>query len=126
MAQIRPDSSRSHMRMSWLLAWGQPGLGVMCLFVAIVYGIAGAAVSGLPEAVADSAFQIAGGLFLAALTQEEHDGVTMRVNHSCEPNVGRGGNVLLEVRGTDWCDPVHTDGPSLTFGQPGRGPGFPS
>jgi uncharacterized protein len=55
----------------------------------------GATVSGLPEAIRDSAFQIAAGCFLAALTEEEHDGVMMRVNHSCEPNVGMGGNVLL-------------------------------
>jgi SET domain-containing protein len=26
---------------------------------------------------------------------EEYDGVLMRVNHSCEPNLGMGGNVLL-------------------------------
>jgi hypothetical protein len=55
----------------------------------------GVTVAGLPEAIADSAFPIAAGLFLAALTGEEHDGVMMRVNHSCEPNVGMGGNVLL-------------------------------
>jgi len=55
----------------------------------------GATVSGLPEAIRDSAFQIAAGCFLAALTEEEHDGVMMRINHSCEPNVGLCGNVLL-------------------------------
>jgi hypothetical protein len=55
----------------------------------------GAAVAGLPEAIRDSAFQIAADCFLAALTQDEFDGVMMRVNHSCEPNVGMGGNVLL-------------------------------
>jgi uncharacterized protein len=55
----------------------------------------GATVSGLPEAIRDSVFQIAAGCFLAALTEDEHDGVMMRVNHSCEPNVGMGGNVLL-------------------------------
>lgn len=31
----------------------------------------------------------------AALTSGEYDGVMMRVNHSCAPNVGMGGNVLL-------------------------------
>jgi hypothetical protein len=55
----------------------------------------GATVSCLPEAIRDSAFQIAADCFLAALTAEEHNGVMMRVNHSCEPNVGMGGNVLL-------------------------------
>jgi uncharacterized protein len=55
----------------------------------------GAAVAGLPEAIRDSAFQIAPDCFLAALTHDEFDGVMMRVNHSCEPNVGIGGNVLL-------------------------------
>jgi uncharacterized protein len=55
----------------------------------------GAAVAGLPEAIRDSAFQIAADCFLATLTPDEHDGVMMRVNHSCGPNVGIGGNVLL-------------------------------
>jgi hypothetical protein len=55
----------------------------------------GAAVAGLPEAIRDSAFPIAADCFLAALTREEFDGVMMRVNHSCEPNVGMGGNVVL-------------------------------
>ena len=55
----------------------------------------GAVVAGLPEAIRDSAFQIAADCFLAALTHDEHNGVMMRVNHSCEPNVGVGGNVLL-------------------------------
>jgi hypothetical protein len=55
----------------------------------------GATVAGLPEAIRDSAFQIAADCFLAALTPDEHDGVMMRVNHSCEPNAGIGGNVLL-------------------------------
>lgn len=32
---------------------------------------------------------------LVALAPEEYDGVLMRVNHSCEPNMGMGGNVLL-------------------------------
>jgi uncharacterized protein len=55
----------------------------------------GAVVAGLPEAIRDSAFPIAAGLFLAALAPGEYEGVMMRVNHSCEPNVGMGGNVLL-------------------------------
>lgn len=57
--------------------------------------IDGAAVAGLPEALRDSAFPIAADLFVAALTDGEYDGVLMRINHSCEPNVGMGGNVVL-------------------------------
>lgn len=55
----------------------------------------GAAVASLPEAIRDSAFPIAADCFLAAVTREEFDGVMMRVNHSCEPNVGMAGNVVL-------------------------------
>jgi hypothetical protein len=55
----------------------------------------GSAVAELPEALRDSAFPIAADCFLAALTHQEYDGVMMRLNHSCEPNVGMGGNVLL-------------------------------
>jgi len=55
----------------------------------------GSAAATLPEAIRTSAFQIAAGHFLAAITQDEYDGVMMLVNHSCEPNVGIGGNVLL-------------------------------
>jgi uncharacterized protein len=55
----------------------------------------GSAVAGLPEAIRDSAFPIAADCFLAALTPGEYDGVMMRVNHSCAPNMGMGGNILL-------------------------------
>jgi hypothetical protein len=55
----------------------------------------GSTVAGLPEAIRDSAFPIAADCFLAALTPGEYDGVMMRVNHSCAPNVGMGGNILL-------------------------------
>jgi len=55
----------------------------------------GAAVAGLPEAIRDSAFPIAADCFVAALTRDEYEGVMMRVNHSYQPNVGMGGNVLL-------------------------------
>jgi len=55
----------------------------------------GPAVAGLPGAIRDSVFPIAADCYLAALTQDEFDGVMMRVNHSCEPNLGMGGNVLL-------------------------------
>lgn len=48
--------------------------------------------ASLPESIRNSAFQIGPDQFLAALTQDEYDGVMMRVNHSCEPNVSMGGN----------------------------------
>jgi uncharacterized protein len=55
----------------------------------------GSVVAGLPGAIRDSAFPVAADCFLAALTGEAYDGVMMRVNHSCEPDVGMGGNVPL-------------------------------
>lgn len=55
----------------------------------------GSVAAGLPEAIRNSGFQIGPDQFLAALDPEEYDGVMMRVNHSCDPNVGMGGNVLL-------------------------------
>ena len=55
----------------------------------------GPTVAGLPQAIRDSAFPIGPDLFLAALVPGEYEGVMMRVNHSCQPNVGMGGNVLL-------------------------------
>jgi uncharacterized protein len=55
----------------------------------------GSTAAGLPDAIRDSAFPIAADCFLAALTPSEYDGVMMRVNHSCEPNLGMGGNVVL-------------------------------
>ena len=55
----------------------------------------GSAAANLPDAIRNSAFQIAVDHFLAAVTQDEYKGVMMLVNHSCEPNVGMGGNVLL-------------------------------
>lgn len=55
----------------------------------------GSAVAGLPGG--HQGFGVPGraDCFLAALIGEEYDGVLMRVNHSCEPNGGMGGNVLL-------------------------------
>ena len=63
----------------------------------------GAAVAGLPDAIRDSAFPIAADCFLAALTREEFDGVMMRVNHSCEPNVGMGATSCWWPCGTAAC-----------------------
>ena len=49
----------------------------------------------LPERLRNSEVQIADGLHLAALTDNEYEDVMLFLNHSCEPNVGFGGNVVL-------------------------------
>ena len=49
----------------------------------------------LPGAIGNSGFQIADGLYLAALREDEYEDVMMLVNHSCEPNLGMGGNIAL-------------------------------
>jgi SET domain-containing protein len=43
--------------------------------------------------VGDSYIQIDDDFFLAPLTKEEHDGVMMFLNHSCDPNVGVKGQI---------------------------------
>jgi uncharacterized protein len=54
-----------------------------------------ATVAALPAEIQSSGFQIAEDCFLAALDPSEYEGVMMLVNHSCDPNVGMAGNVLL-------------------------------
>jgi SET domain-containing protein len=54
-----------------------------------------ATVDALPAPRRPSCFPLADDVWLAALAPEEHDGVMMRINHSCEPSVGMGGNVVL-------------------------------
>jgi hypothetical protein len=49
----------------------------------------------LPAPLQESEVQIADGLHLAALTEAEYESVMLFLNHSCEPNVGFGGNVVL-------------------------------
>ncbi|HZM76896.1 MAG TPA: SET domain-containing protein [Candidatus Limnocylindrales bacterium] len=49
----------------------------------------------LPEPLRDSDVQIADGLHLVALSAEEYEAVMLFLNHSCEPNVGFAGNVVL-------------------------------
>lgn len=49
----------------------------------------------LPEPLGNSDVQIADGLHLVALSEEEYEPVMLFINHSCEPNVGFGGNVVL-------------------------------
>ena len=49
----------------------------------------------LSDRLRNSAVQITDDLHLVALTDDEYEGVMLFVNHSCEPNVGFGGNVVL-------------------------------
>jgi len=49
----------------------------------------------LPEKLQNSDVQIAGGFHLAALDESEYEPVMLFINHSCEPNVGFAGNVVL-------------------------------
>ena len=54
-----------------------------------------AAVEALPEELFQTEIQIADGLHLAATTPQERDAVMLFLNHSCEPNVGFAGNIVL-------------------------------
>jgi uncharacterized protein len=49
----------------------------------------------LSEDLQNSEIQITEGLHLVALTEEEYEPVTLLLNHSCDPNVGFAGNVVL-------------------------------
>lgn len=49
----------------------------------------------LGDPLPNSEVQIADGLHLVALTESEYDAVMLYLNHSCEPNVGFGGNTVL-------------------------------
>jgi SET domain-containing protein len=49
----------------------------------------------LPERLQNSEIQIAEDLHLAALSDEEYEPVMLFVNHSCDPNLGVMGNVVL-------------------------------
>lgn len=49
----------------------------------------------LPERLQNSEVQITDDLHLVALTDEEYEAVMLFINHSCEPNVGFAGNVVL-------------------------------
>jgi SET domain-containing protein len=54
-----------------------------------------AALRSLPERLQNSEIQIADGFHLAALAEPEYEPVMLFINHSCEPNVGFAGNVVL-------------------------------
>ncbi|MGH3414083.1 MAG: SET domain-containing protein [Marmoricola sp.] len=49
----------------------------------------------LPDPLPNSEIQIADGLHLAALSEAEYEQSMLFLNHSCEPNVGFGGNIVL-------------------------------
>jgi uncharacterized protein len=49
----------------------------------------------LPEPLGNSDVQITDDLHLVALGHGEYDPVMLFLNHSCEPNVGFGGNIVL-------------------------------
>jgi uncharacterized protein len=49
----------------------------------------------LPERQYNSSIQIADAFHLAALDDDEYEPVMLFLNHSCEPNVGFAGNIVL-------------------------------
>lgn len=49
----------------------------------------------LPERLRNSDVQIADGFHLVALDEAEYESVMLFINHSCEPNVGFAGNIVL-------------------------------
>ena len=53
------------------------------------------ALQSLPEQLQNSEIQIADGFHLVALEDAEYEPVMLFINHSCEPNVGFAGNIVL-------------------------------
>jgi SET domain-containing protein len=49
----------------------------------------------LPDPLPNWEIQIADGLHLVALSAEEYEPVMLFINHSCEPNLGFAGNIVL-------------------------------
>ena len=54
-----------------------------------------ATLRSLPERLRNSDVQIADGFHLVALEDDEYEPVMLFLNHSCEPNVGFAGNIVL-------------------------------
>jgi uncharacterized protein len=54
-----------------------------------------ATLKALPGRLQNSDVQIADGFHLAALEEAEYEPVMLFLNHSCEPNVGFAGNIVL-------------------------------
>ena len=64
----------------------------------------------LPERLQNSDVQITDDLHLVALTDGEYEAVMLFLNHSCEPNVGFAGNVVLvAMRDIDAGEELTTD-----------------
>lgn len=57
--------------------------------------VTAATLRSLPERLQNSDVQITDDLHLVALTVDEYEPVMLFINHSCEPNVGFGGNIVL-------------------------------
>jgi SET domain-containing protein len=53
------------------------------------------ALRSLPERLQNSEIQIADGFHLAAVEETEYEPIMLFLNHSCEPNVGFAGNIVL-------------------------------
>ena len=53
------------------------------------------ALRALPERLQNSEIQVADGFHLVALEDAEYEPVMLFINHSCEPNVGFAGNIVL-------------------------------
>jgi hypothetical protein len=54
-----------------------------------------ATLHALPERLRNSDVQIADGFHLVALEEAEYEPVMLFINHSCQPNVGFAGNIVL-------------------------------
>jgi len=64
----------------------------------------------LSERLQNSEIQIAEGLHLVALTNDEYEPVMLFINHSCEPNVAFAGNiVLIAMRDVEAGEELTTD-----------------
>jgi SET domain-containing protein len=57
--------------------------------------VTAAVLQSLPERLRNSEIQIADGFHLVALEEAEYEPVMLFINHSCEPNVGFAGNIVL-------------------------------
>jgi SET domain-containing protein len=54
-----------------------------------------ATLDALPERLRNSDVQVADGFHLVALDEAEYEPVMLFINHSCQPNVGFAGNIVL-------------------------------
>jgi len=69
-----------------------------------------ATLRSLPGHLRNSEVQIADGFHLVALEEAEYEPVMLFINHSCEPNVGFAGNIVLTaMRGISPGEELTTD-----------------